>query len=86
MSKCIIKNNIRVLRFHNDEMTQQVLANKTGVSRQTIVAVEKGKYSPSLDLAFRITDVFSLPFEEVFSYEIVEETKKHSVNGKKEEK
>jgi putative transcriptional regulator len=52
MSNCHINNNIRKFRFHNNEMTQQELADKTGVTRQTIVAIEQGKYSPSLELAF----------------------------------
>jgi putative transcriptional regulator len=56
------------LRFNADEMTQQVLADKVGVSRQTIVAIEKGKYSPSLELAFRIAHVFHTPLEAVFTY------------------
>ena len=68
MSKCQINNNIRKLRFNANEMTQQELADKTGVTRQTIVAIENGKYSPTLELAFRISRVFSLPLEEVFSY------------------
>ncbi|RPH33542.1 MAG: transcriptional regulator [Bacteroidales bacterium] len=68
MSKCLISNNIRKLRFHADEMTQQELADKTGVTRQTIVAIENGKYSPTLELAFRIALVFHSPLEEVFSY------------------
>ena len=68
MSKPIIENNIRTLRFHHDEMTQQELADKVSVSRQTIVAIEKGKYSPSLELAFRISRVFELPLEDVFTY------------------
>ena len=68
MAKCFIKNNIRRLRFNHDEMTQQQLADKAGVTRQTIAAVEKEKYSPSLELAFRIASVFKLPLEEVFSY------------------
>jgi putative transcriptional regulator len=68
MVKCHINNNIRVLRFHNNEMTQQELADKTGVTRQTIVAIEQGKYSPSLELAFRISKVFKSPLEEVFTY------------------
>lgn len=68
-----ISNNIRSLRFHNGEMTQQRLADETGVTRQTIVAIEKGKYSPSLELAFRISRVFSTPLEEVFSYNPEEE-------------
>jgi putative transcriptional regulator len=68
MSKCHINNNIRVLRFHNGEMTQQELADRSGVTRQTIVAIEQGKYSPSLELAFRIALVFNTPIGEVFSY------------------
>jgi putative transcriptional regulator len=69
MGKCLIRNNIRVLRFNHDEMTQQQLADKAGVTRQTIEAIEKGNYSPSLELAFRIARVFNLPLEEVFSFE-----------------
>jgi putative transcriptional regulator len=68
-SKSLIKNNIRRLRFDADEMTQQALADKVGVSRQTIVAIEKGNYSPSLELAFRIALEFNTPLEEVFIYE-----------------
>lgn len=68
MNKCYINNNIRKLRFHNNEMTQQELADKTGVTRQTIVAIENGKYSPTLELAFRIAHVFKSPLEEVFSF------------------
>lgn len=69
MSKRRIRNNIRTLRFFNDEMTQQQLAKEVGVTRQTIIALEKEKYSPSLELAFRIALVFGVPLEEVFSYE-----------------
>jgi len=69
MSKKFIKNNIRRLRFDADEMTQQDLADKVGASRQTIMAIEKGKYSPSLELAFKIADVFEKSIGEVFSYE-----------------
>jgi putative transcriptional regulator len=68
MSKAQISNNIRKLRFNLGEMTQQELADKVGVSRQTIVAIEKGNYSPSLELAFKIAHVFNVPLEEVFSY------------------
>ncbi len=68
MSKPQISNNIRKLRFNMNEMTQQELADKVGVSRQTIVAIEKGNYSPSLELAFKIALVFNEPLEEVFSY------------------
>ena len=63
-----ITNNIRTLRFFANEMTQQELADAVGVSRQTIVAIEKSKYSPSLELAFRIAHVFDKPFNEVFTY------------------
>ena len=64
-----IRNNIRTLRFHHGEMTQQQLAEKVGVTRQTIIAMEQDKYSPSLELALRIALVFKVPFEEVFSYQ-----------------
>ena len=64
-----VSNNIRKLRFFHDEMTQQELAEKVGVTRQTIIAMEKGHYSPSLELAFRISFVFDSPLEEVFSYD-----------------
>jgi putative transcriptional regulator len=69
MGRIIIKNNIRRLRFNAGEMTQQQLADAASVSRQTIVAIEKGNYSPSLELAFRIAHVFNTPLEEVFYYE-----------------
>ena len=76
MGKSQISNNIRKLRFLNDEMTQQQLAEKVGVTRQTIIAMEQEKYSPSLELAFRIARVFSVPLEEVFSYDAeIEEIK-----------
>ena len=69
MSKGHIKNNIRTLRFFKDEMTQQELAESVGVTRQTIVAIEKGKYSPTLEIAFRMAHVFDVPLEKVFSYD-----------------
>jgi putative transcriptional regulator len=69
MGKSRIRNNIRKLRFFHGEMTQQELAEKVGVTRQTIIAMEQEKYSPSLELAFRIARVFDVPLEEVFSYE-----------------
>jgi putative transcriptional regulator len=69
MGKCLISNNVRKLRFNHDEMTQQQLADKVGVTRQTIVSIEKGNYSPSLELAFRIALVFNSPLEEVFFLE-----------------
>ena len=64
--KFAITNNIRKLRFFADEMTQMELAEKAGVSRQTIVALEAGKYTPSLELAFRIAYVFNVQVGEVF--------------------
>jgi putative transcriptional regulator len=64
----VITNNIRRLRFDQDEMTQKALADLVGVSRQTIVAIEKGKYSPSLEVAFKIAEVFTIPIGEVFQY------------------
>ena len=64
--KLIITNNIRKLRFFADEMTQLELAEKAGASRQTIVALEAGKYTPSLELAFRIANVFNVEIGEVF--------------------
>ena len=64
-----IRNSIRRLRFEAGEMTQQRLAELTGVTRQTIVAIEGAKYSPSLELAFRIAAAFGKPLEEVFQYE-----------------
>lgn len=68
MSKYQIQNKIRELRFFAKEMTQEELAQKVGVSRQTIVAIEKENYSPSLELAFKISLIFNLPIGEVFSY------------------
>jgi len=62
-----IDNNIRLLRFGRD-MTQAELAELVGVTRQTIVAIEQNKYSPSLEVAFRIAQVFKLPLTEVFEY------------------
>ena len=68
MAKHKINKEIRKLRFLTDEMTQEELADKVGVTRQTIMAIEKGKYSPSLELAFRISEVFEVPLNEVFTY------------------
>lgn len=65
----ILTNNIRRLRFDHNEMTQQALAEKVGVTRQTVIAIEKGKYSPSLEVAFRIAHIFDKPLEEVFHYQ-----------------
>jgi putative transcriptional regulator len=68
MSKINITNNIRRFRFNSEEMTQQGLADQAGATRQTIHHIEKGKYSPSLELAFKIANVFKVPLEEVFQY------------------
>ena len=64
-----IKNRIRRLRFDNDEMTQEELAKRAGCTRQTIIALEQGKYVPSIELAFRVARVFGVTLEEVFQYE-----------------
>ena len=64
--KIHIENAVRKLRFNNDEMTQQQLAKEVGVSRQTIVAIEKYKYTPSLDLAFKIALTFEMEIQDVF--------------------
>lgn len=63
-----ITNNIRRLRFDHNEMTQKSLADLIGVSRQTIVAIEKGKYSPSLEVAFKIAGIFDIAIGDVFQY------------------
>lgn len=63
-----VRNRIRRLRFDRQEMTQQELADRVGVTRQTINAIELGKYSPSLEVAFRIAAVFGVPLEDVFQY------------------
>ena len=64
-----IKNRIRRLRFDNNEMTQEELANRAGCTRQTIIALEQGKYVPSIELAFKIARAFGVSLEEVFQYE-----------------
>lgn len=69
MGKSLIGNHVRKLRFNQGEMTQQQLADLAGVTRQTIVTIEKGNYSPSLELAFRIARAFGVPLEEVFYFE-----------------
>ena len=63
-----ITNRIRTLRFHAGEMTQAELARQVGVTRQTVIAIEQGKYSPSLEVAFRMARVFGVPLEDVFQY------------------
>ena len=64
-----VANNIRRLRFNNNEMTQEELASRVGCTRQTIIALEQGKYVPSIELAFKIARVFKVPLEEVFQYD-----------------
>jgi putative transcriptional regulator len=74
MTKTAITNKIRRLRFDNGEMTQQALAELVGVTRQTVNAIELGKYSPSLEVAFRIARALNVRLEEVFSYEAADES------------
>lgn len=69
MAKPPFSNNIRTLRFLADEMTQADLGDRVGVTRQTIAAIEQGKYSPSLEVAFRIARVFDKPLETVFQWD-----------------
>ena len=64
-----VRNSIRALRFGHGEMTQQELADRVGVTRQTIIAIEQGRYSPSLEAAFKIARVFGVPLDQVFQYE-----------------
>ncbi|MEN3360680.1 MAG: putative transcriptional regulator [Mycobacteriales bacterium] len=63
-----VTNRIRALRFAHDEMTQAELADRIGVTRQTLIAIEQGRYSPSLEMAFRIARVFGVPLDDVFQY------------------
>jgi len=69
MNKINIKNNLRQFRFENNQMTQAELADKAGVTRQTIIAIEAGQYSPSLELAIRIAKAFGKKVDDVFEYE-----------------
>lgn len=69
MGQIFIENCIRKLRFLNGEMTQKDLAENVGVTRQTIVAVENGKYSPSLELAFKLSKIFDCSIEDIFTYD-----------------
>ncbi len=63
-----VTNSIRALRFAHGEMTQAELAARIGVTRQTVIAIEAGRYSPSLEMAFQIARVFGVPLDEVFQY------------------
>ncbi len=73
MLKDVIRNRVRRMRFNNDEMTQQELANRAGCTRQTIISLEAGKYVPSLILAFRIARAFDAKLEDVFEFEAANE-------------
>lgn len=68
MSKTRVRNNIRALRLQHGEMTQEELGNRVGLTRQTIIAIEQGRYSPSLEAAFQIAQVFGVALENVFQY------------------
>lgn len=80
MKKLIIGNNVRKLRFLKDEMTQKELAQEVGVSRQTIVAIEKGQYSPTLELSFKLSIVFDLPVDEIFFVEAIDGVEQQNPN------
>jgi putative transcriptional regulator len=69
-----VTNSIRALRFANGEMTQAELADRVGVTRQTIIAIEQGKYSPTLEMAFQIARVFRVPLDEAFQYPSAQES------------
>jgi putative transcriptional regulator len=68
VTKTRVRNNIRALRLQHGEMTQEELGNRVGLTRQTIIAIEQGRYSPSLEAAFQIARVFGVALEEVFQY------------------
>lgn len=67
-----VTNTIRALRFAHGEMTQAELARRIGVTRQTVIAIEQGRYSPSLEMAFQIAHVFGVPIDDVFQYPATE--------------
>jgi putative transcriptional regulator len=77
MSATLISNQIRRLRFEHGEMTQENLAGRCGVTRQTIIALEAGKYAPSLELAFRIAHAFGSRVDDVFFWQEAQRTKRH---------
>ena len=76
MKKLIIGNNVRKQRFLKNEMTQKDLAQAAGVSRQTIIAIEKGQYSPTLELCFKISIIFETPIDQIFFVEAIDGVKK----------
>ena len=69
-----VTNAIRLLRFSHGEMTQADLADRIGVTRQTVIAIEQGRYSPSLEMAFQIARVFDVPLDDVFQYPAAEDS------------
>lgn len=73
-----VTNSIRALRFAHQEMTQADLADRVGVTRQTIIAIEQGRYSPSLEMAFQIARVFDVPLDDVFQYPAADEEEKET--------
>ena len=77
--RIVIKNQIRKLRFETGEMTQRKLARRSGCTRQTINAIEAAKYGPSLELAFKIAEVFGVGIEEVFQYEVMSRANDESI-------
>ncbi|MCK4551533.1 MAG: helix-turn-helix transcriptional regulator [Tenericutes bacterium] len=72
MKKLIIGNNVRKQRFLKNEMTQKDLAEAVSVSRQTIIAIEKGQYSPTLELCFKISIIFETPIDQIFFVEVID--------------
>ena len=80
MRKVLISNRIRELRFRAGEMTQQALADSVGITRQTIIALEEGKYHPSLELAFLIAETFGVELKEVFQHQNDSGPMKRSAN------
>lgn len=78
-----VTNRVRTLRFEHDEMTQAALAEKIGVTRQTVIAIEQGRYSPTLELAFQIAHVFGVPLDEVFQYPSSSAVDNENVEGEK---
>ena len=80
MKKLILGNNVRKHRFSNDEMTQKDLAQAVSVSRQTIVAIEKGQYSPTLELCFKLSIIFKTQIDQLFFVEAIDGVKNEKTN------
>ena len=81
MMEIVIRNRIRRLRFESGEMTQQELARRSGCTRQTIHAIEAAKYGPSLELAFKVAEVFGVGIDDVFQHEVAKKEKAESGRG-----